>query len=78
MYRLFDGDEDGSIGKQDLIDSLSKLVEKNLPANEIRDTVDIMLEEIGGNKEKLDKDDFQKILWVTDFDQKLNIARFSV
>ena len=75
LFRLFDLDEDGAIDENDLTEAIKLSVGRGMTAAEIQETVKVIFAEIG--QEKIDKDDFQRVLWVTDFDQKLTIQWIS-
>lgn len=74
VFKLFDLDEDGFLGQNDLVLTLKSLVNNGLNEKEIGEAVDHIFTENGKDGEKLlTREDFQKSLWMTDFLQKLTI-----
>jgi hypothetical protein len=74
LFRLFDVDGDGQVSKQDLFGALQMLIGHIMSSPEIEEVVKSVFEEVdGAEKGHIDKDDFAKVMWLTDFDIKTSI-----
>lgn len=74
LFRLLDMDEDGSLSKEDLIQSTKIIVAGNLGINDINLAVDRIFEESDvDQKNYINREEFQKALWMTDFHQKVSL-----
>ena len=74
LFRLYDHDMDGVLSPDDLFQTINKLVANNLSQPEIQEVIKSIFAEVdAADKGFIDKEDFQKVLWMTDFDQKTNI-----
>lgn len=74
LFRLYDIDEDGTLNPQDVAGVLRLLVGENMSPKEIEEVVKKVFKEVDtAEKGYIEKDEFQKVLWITDFDQKTSI-----
>lgn len=74
LFRLYDIDEDGMLNMQDLAGVLKLIVGESMPIPQIEEVVKKIFKEVDtADKGYIDKDEFQKVMWVTDFAQKASI-----
>jgi len=74
LFRIFDFDNDGQISKQDLFNALQMLIGHIMSNPEVEEVVKHVFEEVdGAEKGHIDRDDFAKVMWLTDFDIKTSI-----
>lgn len=74
LYRLYDFDEDGVLNAEDLTLAIKTMTNQNMSLPEIQEVVKSIFREVDtAEKAYVDKEDFQKVLWLTDFDQKTSL-----
>ena len=73
-FTLFDADDDGYLSITDMEVSLKSLLAGNLNVNDIKEVVNHVFTENNKEKdEKITKEEFQKILWMTNFNLSLSL-----
>ena len=77
-FRIFDVDEDKKINKTDLERIMRMLFGQKLKEEDMQTLTDKIFNEViqSAEKEYLDQDDVQKILWSTNIDQKCSMHFF--
>jgi len=74
LFRLYDIDEDGMLNMQDIAGVLKLIVGESMPVPEIEEVVKKLFKEVDtAEKGYIEKEEFQKVMWITDFDQKTSI-----
>ena len=77
-FRIFDVDQDKKINKSDLEKIMRMLFGQKLKEEDMNTLTDKIFNEViqSADKEYLDQDDVQKILWSTNIDQKCSMHFF--
>jgi Ca2+-binding EF-hand superfamily protein len=74
LFRLYDIDGDGMLNMQDVAGVLKLIVGESMPVPQIEEIVKKVFKEVDtAEKGYIEKDEFRKVMWITDFDQKTSI-----
>ena len=78
-FRIFDYDQDKKITDRDLDKIIGLMFDDEFPEEDKRHLVDKVMQEADtGQKDYLDQDDIEKILWATNIEQRCSMTFFFV
>ncbi|CAG9319436.1 CNB1_1 [Blepharisma stoltei] len=74
LFKLYDFDGDGAISPQDLSLAIKTMTRENLSKLDIQEVVKYIFREVDiAEKGSIGREEFQKVLWLTDFYQKTSL-----